>query len=197
MIVVGLTGYARSGKDTVADRLVEEHDFEKVSFAKPLKDMLLKLNPQVGVRWTWRGPKPVYLDDVYVMYGTEEAVKASKYGEEIRGLWQRLGTDCVRKYDDLFWVRAAFQSLTDDNGRYVFTDVRFPNEAQSIQALQDTGVVPTASLWLVERPGVHPANDHESELHAGNMNEDYIIGNVSTIHDLNNSIDELVELVVG
>jgi hypothetical protein len=196
LIVVGLTGYARSGKDTVADRLVEEHDFEKVSFAKPLKDMLLKLNPQVGVRWTWRGPKPVYLDDVYVMYGTEEAVKASKYGEEIRGLWQRLGTDCVRKYDDLFWVRAAFQSLTDDNGRYVFTDTRFPNEAQSIQSLQDTGVVPVASLWNVTRPGVQPINNHASELHAGNMNEDYIIGNDSTIHDLNNSVDQLVEIVV-
>ena len=33
--LIGLTGYARSGKDTFAARLVERHGFTRASFADP------------------------------------------------------------------------------------------------------------------------------------------------------------------
>jgi len=192
LIVIGLNGYARSGKDTVADYMVEQYGFEKVSFAAPLKDMLLTLNPQVGVRWTWRGPKPVYLDDVYVEYGTEEAVKASKYGEEIRHLWQKLGTECVRKYDDMFWVRAAFTKLTSDDGRYVFTDVRFPNEADAINQLEGIEGY-DAAIWEVHRTGIGPANGHASESHVGRLGAHYILNNTSTHYSLYADIDGVLK----
>lgn len=37
MSIVGITGQAGSGKDTVADRLVKEHGFQKVALADPIK----------------------------------------------------------------------------------------------------------------------------------------------------------------
>lgn len=37
MMVVGISGQAGSGKDTVADMLVDNHDFMKVSLADPIK----------------------------------------------------------------------------------------------------------------------------------------------------------------
>ena len=37
MNIVGVTGQAGSGKDTVADRLVEEHGYMKIALADPLK----------------------------------------------------------------------------------------------------------------------------------------------------------------
>lgn len=37
MMVIGISGQANSGKDTVADMLVDEHDYMKVSLADPIK----------------------------------------------------------------------------------------------------------------------------------------------------------------
>ena len=47
MVVIGLSGYASSGKDTVAQFLIEEHGFEKIAFADPIRNMLLAMNPIV------------------------------------------------------------------------------------------------------------------------------------------------------
>ena len=38
MKIVGICGLIGSGKDTVAKRLIENHGFQKVSFAETLKD---------------------------------------------------------------------------------------------------------------------------------------------------------------
>ena len=35
-MIIGLSGYARSGKDTAADRLVNNHGFVRYSFAAPM-----------------------------------------------------------------------------------------------------------------------------------------------------------------
>lgn len=39
MVLIGLTGKKRSGKDTTADYLVEKYGFSKMSFSTPLKDI--------------------------------------------------------------------------------------------------------------------------------------------------------------
>jgi dephospho-CoA kinase len=44
--LVGLTGYARSGKDTAAQVLIND-GFNRVAFADPMKNMLYALNPIV------------------------------------------------------------------------------------------------------------------------------------------------------
>lgn len=42
-IIIGLTGIIASGKDTVADYLVEKYQAEKISFSAPLRDILNRL----------------------------------------------------------------------------------------------------------------------------------------------------------
>ena len=37
-MILGLVGFASSGKDTVADYLVRNHNFNRIAFADPLKD---------------------------------------------------------------------------------------------------------------------------------------------------------------
>ena len=42
-MLIGLVGLIGSGKDTVADRLVQKHGFQRDSFAKSLKDAVASI----------------------------------------------------------------------------------------------------------------------------------------------------------
>ena len=44
-MIVGFSGYARCGKDTAADHLVEHYGFEHRGFADKLREALYALNP--------------------------------------------------------------------------------------------------------------------------------------------------------
>ena len=45
-LIIGICGLIGSGKDTIADYLISEHNFQKISFADKLKD-------SVGVMFGW------------------------------------------------------------------------------------------------------------------------------------------------
>jgi dephospho-CoA kinase len=47
-MIIGLTGYARTGKDTVASVLVKDFGFERIAFADPIRELLYELNPKVN-----------------------------------------------------------------------------------------------------------------------------------------------------
>lgn len=157
--VIGLTGYAGAGKSTVAEYLVNAHGFTRVSFAAPLKRMLRTLDPFVSSSFDDQCYRVTEILD------THGETEAKVLFPEYRRLLQVLGTDCIRAVDEDFWVNAALKQMDNPEGKYVFDDVRFPNEAKVIQELTPNG------LWYVERPGVHAANAHASEKHAGRMGE--------------------------
>lgn len=195
MIVIGLSGYARVGKDTVADILVSGYGFEKRSFAAPLKEMLRKLDPMLGSSYRrvgedgyssalmgeWR------LSDLLEEGLSEDEIKAQY--PEYRRLLQVLGTDCVRAIDDDFWIKVARHSMTDPNGKYVFTDVHFPNEANMIYGIGNFKG-DTTDVWQVTRPTVGlPEGSHISEQWAGRMGETVEIINNSDLKTLKDTVD--------
>jgi hypothetical protein len=172
--VVGLTGLAGAGKSTVAKYLVETYEYNLVSFAGPLKKMMRTLDPYIGlerVRWWqfWKQPKMLRLSDLLAVM-SEGEIKTSQYGAEYRRLLQSLGTDCIRAVDPDFWVNAALAQVTDPDKKFVFDDVRFPNEAAAIKEINWNG------LWNVDRPGIK-AGEHISEKYAGQLGESVIIDN--------------------
>lgn len=186
MQVVGLTGFAGSGKSTVAAYLVEQHGFTRLSFAAPLKKMLRTLNPIMGNL----GHQPIRLSELFAYGFNEQSLKESKdFGAEYRRLLQVLGTDCIRAVDEHFWVNAATAQMTDDNGKYVFDDARFPNEAEVISGLNEFG------LWNVTRPGYEAVNGHASEQHAGNMGERIWLHNGADLEGLHDQIDAALSIV--
>jgi dephospho-CoA kinase len=46
-MIIGLSGYAQSGKDTVAKVLVEKYGYRRVAFADPIRDLLYGMDPLV------------------------------------------------------------------------------------------------------------------------------------------------------
>lgn len=173
MIVIGLTGFAGAGKTTAAGYLVAYHGFTKLSFAAPLKKMLRTLDPALveTLDNNYAPPRWNRLSDL-LSFMTEAEIKESVWGPEYRRLLQVLGTDCIRAVDDGFWVRAALRQAEDfimeGKSRFVFDDVRFPNEGA---AIRDTG-----SLWNISRPGL-VRGPHESERYAGQLGEEFFLKN--------------------
>lgn len=208
MIVVGLTGLMRAGKDSVADILVRDHGFVKMSFAAPLKRMVKNLNPIVGYEPGCEDPDccgtagviPVYLQDLYSWGMTDDEIKASKYGDEARRLWQRFGTDVMRAEQDDYWIQKAVSDLVAaGHERVVFTDCRFPNEAEMIYELMATpwGNF-TTSVWQIVRPGVERQEGaHASEQNVGLMGEEITIHNDGTLEELAVPVATALRILTG
>lgn len=163
-MIIGLSGYARSGKDTVAQFLVEEHGFKRLAFADTIRTFLLKINPilEDGHR----------LNETVQMYGWEIA----KSKTEVRRLLQETGVTARQMFGEDFWVEQAFASA-DPTSDYVISDVRFPNEADYIKDL-------AGSVWRINRWGVAPINKHESEVAMDLYPFDIVLDNDGTIKKL-------------
>jgi hypothetical protein len=184
VILIGLTGAAGVGKDTVADYLVNRYGFEKKSFAEPLKRVLLAQDPIIGtdLRYPYT---MIHLSEALGRYG-EDAVK-NVYPLYRRYL-QRLGTEGIRAIDPDFWVNAALKDLDTQKGKYVFTDVRFPNEAAAIGDARGT-------LWQIEGTRRRDVIPHSSESWVGKLHESYFILNNGSIDKLYNEAEYALGLM--
>jgi len=199
MIIVGVTGYARAGKDSVADRLIARHGFKKMSFAGPLKEVLLKMDPILGMNPMQPG-HTVSLSEALKRFGGEDGVK--KLFPEYRRLLQKLGTEGIRAIDQEFWIKAAAKMIMaeENEARLVFTDCRFPNEGRSIleAGMWNNYILPlpspTTELWCVEREEATKdavKNAHESEQYVGRLGEQYTLDNNGTFDALHAAVDDL------
>lgn len=173
-MIIGLSGYARSGKDTAAAFLMAA-GWRKASFAGALKDALYVLNPIIiGGDNPWR---------VQTIVDRDGWERAKDNYPEIRALLQRLGTDVGRNlFGDTFWVDIAMARLQGDpvSGEYwntVFADCRFPNEAEAIKAAG-------GQVWRIERPGFAPVNAHPSETALDGYEFDRVIVNDGSLQSL-------------
>jgi hypothetical protein len=172
-MIIGLSGYARSGKDTVAGMLIGLHGYENCAFAEPIRKAVYALNPMVkDFGYTLKGAVDAYGWDV-----------AKTMFPEIRRLLQAFGTEVGRElFDEDFWVNQAFKGL-NVHSQVVFTDVRFPNEAARIKLYG-------GQVWRITRLGVGPINNHKSETALDNWDFDRTITNDADLQTLQDRINE-------
>lgn len=162
-MIIGLSGYAQSGKDTVANALIEKHNFNRIAFADPIRTFLYEMNPMSGSE-----PLRMRVD-------VDGWDKAKQHGE-VRRLLQTTGVAARKLFGEDFWVKQAFSGL-DSSEHYVISDVRFKNEAETIREMG-------GYIWRVERTGIDAVNSHPSEHDMDDWEFDAYLANSGTIEDL-------------
>lgn len=130
-IIIGVCGFQGSGKDTVADYLVNTHGFRRMSFAGALKDAIAAifgwerelLEGRTKESREWRERVDQWWADKLGMPNLTP-----------RWVLQYWGTEVARKaFHDNIWIHSVEHRLISSRDNIVISDVRFPNEIQSIK----------------------------------------------------------------
>lgn len=175
--VIGLSGYARSGKDTVADYLCTTHGFTKMSFADPMREALYRVNPLITV-----GEELWELQGAVDWFGWEVLKGDSP---QVRPLLQRFGTEFGRDMlGENVWVDLALSQI-EEGAKVVFADVRFPNEADAV-------VNAGGPVWRITRGDTKPANAHVSEQAMDDYSFTDHIANEGSLQELYGHIEHLI-----
>ena len=124
---IAIVGEMSAGKTTLADYLVENHGYTRVSFASRLKRIAAEV---------YNDGKPIAKSDWY-----EGLVQINHRDERVpvqlsgRQLLQELG-QAVKTLDERFWVRALLADIDAGvygDGPYVTDDCRFDFEADTLR----------------------------------------------------------------
>lgn len=130
-MIIGICGFISSGKDTVADYLVNFHEFRRDSFAATLKDAVSSV-------FGW---------DRELLEGRTK--QAREWREQVDEWWaarlnipkltprwvlQYWGTEvCRHGFHNDIWIASVENKLRKSRDNIVISDCRFPNEIESIR----------------------------------------------------------------
>lgn len=177
-MIIGVTGKKYSGKDTLADYLVDKYNFKKYTFAEPLKQcckVLFTLN-----------------DNQFL--GDEKEKIDIRWNRTPRQMLQFIGTDMIRKHmnefipvDEDFWILSLLEKIKNDFEDYtkeniVISDVRFPNEEKFIHKLNGIILKIDRNLKLTDN---HSSENHE-------IKYDEILYNTKSIVEYYETIDYII-----
>ena len=176
--LVALTGKAGSGKNTLADELVNKYGFIGIGFADPIKEMLKQLNPLVPIDMGLDGELIKSTMRLATLVDSVGWETAKRENVEVRELLQRLGTEAGRQIiSPDVWVDIAIKKALNAPSPVVFTDCRFPNE---VAAVRSRGGL----LVRVHRQDVEPVSSHISENAIDDIPADLTVMNVGARHEL-------------
>lgn len=177
MDIIGLTGFARSGKDVSGKIITDLLGHTRFAFADPIRESMLILDPFVcgTVRFS---------EALEIAGGDWDALKANAaFGAEVRRLMQAFGTEVGRNlFGYNVWVDQLERRARETGAQaIVVTDVRFDNEAEWIHA---------SGGWVIEvtRPGVGPVNAHISDSGLSRHLISGTVANDGTLEDLSEKL---------
>jgi hypothetical protein len=209
-MIIGVCGFIGSGKDTIADYLVNIHQFRRESFANTLKDAVAQVfgwdrdmlegrtrqsrewREQVDTWWAKRLDMPTLTPRWILQY----------WGTEV----------CRRAFHDDIWIAALENKLRNSQDDIVISDCRFPNEIKSIK---DAGGIvirvargaepewydaavsanrgPNGNVsWAISRAKLERLNVHASESSWVGTKFNAVVDNNSSMDHLLNQINDLV-----
>jgi hypothetical protein len=210
--IIGVCGLIGSGKDTIADYLVNIHQFRRESFANSLKDA-------VAAVFGW---------DREMLEGRSKSSR--EWREQVDPWWaarlsiphltprwilQYWGTEvCRRAFHDDIWIAAVEHKLSKSQDDIVISDCRFPNEIAAIK--QQNGLVirvkrgpdpewyrhaeavnagPRFIGWALAKSKMEDYKIHPSETSWIGSDFDHVIDNNNSLDELYSQIDALLNVV--
>lgn len=183
MFVLGLVGKKGSGKDTVADYLVEKYGYQKYAFAGRLKKVVAHLFD---------------IPETSMSCAHQKEEIDPRWGLSPRQMMQQVGTDLVRNhYGDDFWIRHYrfwLASALSSSPHIVVSDVRFQNEADVI--LEQGGI-----LLRIVRPSMNKTKKGEEDTHISETELDSLRGvhgvveNSGTFSELFDQVESFLDSI--
>ena len=169
--LIGITGKAGSGKDTLADYIASKYGARKMALADPIKEILNSLFGFPASAWKDREWK--------------EKV-APMIGHSPRVLIQSLGTQWGRMINEDLWVSKLVAKWRESDGALtIVPDIRFDNEA--------VFMLRSGSMIIrIDRNEVEPVAQHESENGVQDQLVHLTIENNGTFEDLFAAFDEAI-----
>ena len=208
-MIIGVCGFIGSGKDTIADYLVNFHGFRRESFANSLKDAVAQvfgwdrtmLEGRTKQSREWREKRDEWWTE--------------RLGREVtpRLMLQLWGTEvCRRGFHDDIWIASLENKLRNSTDDIVISDCRFPNEIKSIKDAGGIIVwVKRGELpewyqdavnanrgengnfsWATSRSRLEKLGIHASETAWVGTNFDAVLNNDGSIDDLFAKVKDLV-----
>lgn len=173
-MIIGLSGKAQAGKDTVAAILVEDYGFTRLAFADVIKAAVYVLDPIISLS----GLRLQHLVDT-------NGWEAAKQFPEVRRLLQVFGSEVGRDLiDEQIWIELTMNGIKS-NGNFVISDVRFRNEAEEIK-------YQGGQVWRITRAINSTIDFHRSETELDSWNFDQYIPNNGSVEDLRNEVKEVM-----
>ena len=208
--IIGICGFMGSGKDTIADYLVNIHGYKRESFANSLKD-------SVAVTFNW---------DREMLEGRSK--QSREWREQVDEWWaerlgmpnltprwvlQYWGTEVVRHtFHDDMWIASLQYKLATTKDDIVITDCRFPNELKAIrelggqvirvkrgpepswydQAIQYNKGPNQNFSWALSRGHLESLGVHASEYSWVGQEFDRVLGNDTTLDDLYHQVEDIL-----
>jgi hypothetical protein len=167
MQLIGLTGYARSGKDTVAEMIISDvvrasggraPHVPRLSFAAPIKRFCREV-----FGWSLE-----HTDGMSKEVPLKDWVRPDGTPLTPRFAMQTLGTEWGRNCDPDIWIKSLLVQVAKEiqagTKLCIVTDVRFVNEAA---ALREIG----GEIWRVARAVPVSAHPSEAEIWSTAMHQ--------------------------
>lgn len=194
--ILAICGFQNSGKDAIAEILVRQHGYVKLSFAGVLKDI-------VAVVFGW---------DRGMLEGVTKEDREARETVDVwwsdnlnipgltpRKMLQFFGTDLFRAHfcDDI-WVKVVERKLTQFP-KVVITDCRFPNEISMIRSYGGklVHVERNKPAWFDGYKAYTRDCDEAAKLHVSETSWiretfDHTVVNEGTLQDLNDKVAALL-----
>lgn len=180
-MIIGITGYARHGKDSIADFICKKNkSFKKYALADPMKDVCCQV-----FNWT-RDYVEKYKDIIDPMWGISPRralqTLGTEWGQHILGECDNFSVVTGRcLWANLFKIKVK----NNPQQNWVVSDVRFHHEVAVIRGLG-------GHIVKVNRPSIAPDLSHTSEQDIAEIMSDYYIENNGTLKDLQRATDKML-----